>query len=455
MNEKPAKSGAVKTDETGVKTVRSGAAKTEGADVRPAKSDAARTEGADVRPAKSDAARTEGADVRPVKSGSVKTAGAAAEPAKSGSVKYEEAGAKPAKSGTVKSAGSGAVRKKASGKKKQKKTLKISRRTVITGAAVFGAVLCAVILFAVLSVQRAQAVSIPKIYSNHDMVYNSKEEIALDTTRAFAYGLCVSSDDVGNEAIVLREGESAALMSLDNREVLFSKNMHERIYPASITKIMTAILTLKYGNMDEVVTVIWRDLELEAGSQVVGFRIGDRVTVRELLHGLLVHSGNDAAMVLARYIGGGSVETFVDLMNQELVEIGATNSHFTNPTGLHDTDHYTTVYDIYLMLNEAITYTDFRSIMQLGKYELDYTDSDENPKAINLDSTDEYLTGETRPPKDVVVLGGKTGTTDAAGHCLAIMSQNAFGQPFISIIMGAQNSSDLYEDMNILLSQIN
>ena len=231
--------------------------------------------------------------------------------------------------------------------------------------------------------------------------------------------------------------------------------MHEKIYPASITKIMTAILTLKYGNMDEVVTVIWRDLELEAGSQVVGFRIGDRVTVRELLHGLLVHSGNDAAMVLARHIGGGSVEHFVDLMNQELVEIGATNSHFTNPTGLHDTDHYTTVYDIYLMLNEAISYTDFRGIMQLGKYELDYTDSDENPKAINLDSTDEYLTGEARPPKDVVVLGGKTGTTDAAGHCLAILSQNAFGQPFISIIMGAQNSSDLYEDMNILLSQIN
>ena len=354
---------------------------------------------------------------------------------------------KPARSGTS--------RKKASGKKHQKKKLTISRRTIITGAAVIGAAACIVILFAVLSFRKAQAVTLPGSYSNQGMVYNSKEEIAIDTTRAFAYGLCVSSEDVGNEAIVLREGESAALMSLDDREVMFSKNMHEKIYPASITKIMTAILTLKYGNMDEVVTIIWRDLELESGSQVVGFRIGDRVTVRELLHGLLVHSGNDAAMALARYIGGGSVENFVELMNQELVEIGATNSHFTNPTGLHDTDHYTTVYDIYLMLNEAITYSDFRSIMQLGKYELDFTDSDENPKAVNLDSTDEYLTGEVRPPKDVVVLGGKTGTTDAAGHCLAILSQNAFGQPFISIIMGAQTSSDLYEDMNILLSQIN
>ena len=224
---------------------------------------------------------------------------------------------KPVRSDSAKkSVGSGNVRKKAPGKKTQKKELKISRRTIIAGAAVLGAVLCVVILFAVVSFRRAQAVSIPATYSNRDMVYNSKEEIALDTTRAFAYGLCVSSEDVGNEAIVLREGESAALMSLDNREVLFSKNMHERIYPASITKIMTAILTLKYGNMDEVVTVIWRDLELEAGSQVVGFRIGDRVTVRELLHGLLVHSGNDAAMVLARHIGGGSVEHFVDLMNQ-------------------------------------------------------------------------------------------------------------------------------------------
>ena len=354
-----------------------------------------------------------------------------------------------------KSVDTGTVRKNTSGKKKQKSAKNISRRTLLTGAAVLGVVLIAVVLFAVISLRRAQSVSIPAAYSNHDMVYNSKEEIALDATRAFAYGLCVSSDDVGNEAIVLREGESAALMSLDDREVLFSKNMHEKIYPASITKIMTAILTLKYGNMDEVVTIIWRDLELESGSQVVGFRIGDRVTVRELLHGLLVHSGNDAAMALARYIGGGSVETFVELMNQELYEIGATNSHFTNPTGLHDTDHYTTVYDIYLMLNEAISYTDFRGIMQLGKYELDYTDSDENPKAVNLDSTDEYLTGEKRPPKDVVVLGGKTGTTDAAGHCLAILSQNAFGQPFISIIVGAQTSADLYEDMNILLSQIN
>ena len=245
---------------------------------------------------------------------------------------------KPVRSDSAKkSVGSGNVRKKAPGKKTQKKELKISRRTIIAGAAVLGAVLCVVILFAVVSFRRAQAVSIPATYSNRDMVYNSKEEIALDTTRAFAYGLCVSSDDVGNEEIVLREGESAALMSLDDREVFFSKNMHEKIYPASITKIMTAILTLKYGNMDEVVTVIWRDLELEAGSQVVGFRIGDRVTVRELLHGLLVHSGNDAAMVLARHIGGGSVEHFVDLMNQELWEIGATNSHFTNPTGLHDT----------------------------------------------------------------------------------------------------------------------
>jgi D-alanyl-D-alanine carboxypeptidase len=107
------------------------------------------------------------------------------------------------------------------------------------------------------------------------------------------------------------------------------------------------------------------------------------------------------------------------------------------------------------MLNEAVSYSDFKSIMQIPVYNLNFTDKDGNEKNINFDATDQYLTGETKPPKNVVVLGGKTGTTDAAGHCLAIMSQNAFGQPYISIIVGAKTTDDLYTDMNQLLSEIN
>ena len=255
-------------------------------------------------------------------------------------------------------------------------------------------------------------------YSNKDLVYQASEDTALAVSSALSSDLCVGKDNTSTGDIVLKEGESAALFDLEDKEVIFAKNMYEKIYPASITKIMTAILTLKYGNMDDVVTIMWRDLELESGSQVVGFHIGDQVTVRELLHGLLVHSGNDAA-------------------------------------GLQDSDHYTTVYDIYLMLNEAIKYSDFVSIMQISVYNVTYTTAEGETKFVNLDSTDHYLTGEIKPPKDVVVLGGKTGTTSIAGHCLAIVSQNAFGQPYISIIVGAQTTEDLYEDMNVLLSEIN
>ena len=327
------------------------------------------------------------------------------------------------------------------------------RLLTIAMAAVFAAAVLAAGIF--LIVRRAdRALPMPEPYSNGQLVYVKAGETAQMTDAALTADLCVGDGNIADTSIELEGDVSAALFSLDERKVLYARDMYEQIYPASITKIMTAIVALKYGNMNEMVTIKWMDLELESGSQVSGLQIGDRLRMSELMRALLVHSGNDAAQAIARVVGG-DMDSFVDMMNEELNEIGCTGTHFTNPTGLHDTDHYTTVYDIYLMLNEAISYTDFRGIMQLGKYELDYTDSDENPKAINLDSTDEYLTGEARPPKDVVVLGGKTGTTDAAGHCLAILSQNAFGQPFISIIMGAQNSSDLYEDMNILLSQIN
>ena len=338
---------------------------------------------------------------------------------------------------------------------KLRKSMRRNRRvfaTVILLAILFFGTIAG--LTAVYIIHKSDDLPMPMLYSNETMAYQSTTEAALETDKAFTFSICTGKDDIGNENINLKEGESGALFDLEGREILFARHMYDKVYPASITKIMTAILTLKYGDMDETVTINWRDLELEAGSQVVGLKIGDKVTVRELLCGVLVHSGNDCAMALARHIGG-TTENFVKMMNSELQEIGATGTHFVNPTGLHSVDHYTTVYDIYLMLNEAVSYSDFKSIMQIPVYNLNYTDKDGNEKNINFDATDQYLTGETKPPKNVVVLGGKTGTTDAAGHCLAIMSQNAFGQPYISIIVGAKTTDDLYTDMNQLLSEIN
>ncbi len=295
----------------------------------------------------------------------------------------------------------------------------------------------------------------PIPYTNETYAYHTVGRAAMLSDSSMASRLCVGDNNVDNAGVSLRsDSEHAALFSLDDHSVLYAKGMYEKIYPASITKIMTAILALKYGNMDDTVTINWQDVSLEPGSQVVGFQIGDKVKMSELLHGLLIHSGNDCAQAIARHVAG-SMDKFVEMMNEEADELGCTGTHFMNPTGLHNENHYTTVYDIYLMLNEAITNDTFVNVMQVGVYDLQYENAAGSEKHVTLDATDHYLTGETDPPKNVTVLGGKTGTTDAAGNCLAIESQNAYGQPYISIVVGAKTKDALYTDMNSLLSLIN
>lgn len=216
---------------------------------------------------------------------------------------------------------------------------------------------------------------------------------------------------------------------------------------------MTAILAFKNGNMDDIVTIPAEALNQESGSTEIGFQEGDQVTLDELLHGLLIYSGNDAAVAIAQHIGG-SVDQFVEMMNQEALELGATNTHFANPSGLQDENHYTTVYDIYLMLQEAMTYPHFLEIAQLSSYNLT-CNRGEQEVTFHLDATDQYLTRQVTAPKNVTVLGGKTGTTSDAGSCLALLSQNAYGEPYISIVLHAANKTNLYTYMNQLLSAIN
>lgn len=273
-------------------------------------------------------------------------------------------------------------------------------------------------------------------------------------TDGFAKNLCVVISDVPMDGVSLGENQKGLLLDLDDRKVLYSKQALQKVYPASITKIMTAMLALKYGNMNDVVTITQENLNLEEGSQVCGFWAGDQVTLDQLLHCLLVYSGNDAAAAIAEHVGG-STEGFVEMMNSYARELGCTGTHFTNPHGLQDENHYTTPYDIYLMLKEALNYPEFTQITQSGSYTVEYTHADGSSASTTLLATDHYLTGEATPPKNVTILGGKTGTTDNAGNCLALLSQNAYGKPYISIVMGASTKDELYEQMSSLLQNIN
>ncbi len=334
--------------------------------------------------------------------------------------------------------------------KKQAKTKKRLRIII----PIVAALLVAAAAGGLMALREMRKVDLVMPFSAQDLGYEQAAMTLIDTNSSRASSLCVGENNVGNSSISIGFRENGALFSLEEREVVFAKGMYDRIYPASVTKVMTAIVALKNGNMNDTVTVSWQDLELESGSQVAGLRIGDKVQMIDLMHALLVHSGNDAAMAVARHVGG-SAEKFVVMMNEEARRLGATGTHFVNPTGLHDDDHYTTVYDIYLMLNEAMRYHVFLDAMQVPVYDLLLRDEEGNERHVTLDSTDHYLTGEANAPKDVSVLGGKTGTTEEAGSCLAVVAQNAYGQTYISIIMGAPDKETLYNDMNTLLAQIN
>lgn len=281
------------------------------------------------------------------------------------------------------------------------------------------------------------------------------EQVSLDisTASGFAADLCVTTEDVALDGVSVTSG-SAGLFDLENKTVLYAKSVHEKMYPASTTKIMTCLIALKYGSLDETITVGNECYNVESGSSVADIRPGDQLTLRELLYGLLINSGNDAAMSIAVAVAG-SVDAFVEMMNTEAARLGATNTHFVNPHGLHDEDHYTTLYDLYLMFNEALKYEEFLTIINLHNYYITIPNIDGSSRDVTWESTNYYFLNEATPPGDVQVFGGKTGTTDEAGACLALYSKNKYGSPFISIIMHAGDKETLYSEMNELLSKIN
>ena len=294
----------------------------------------------------------------------------------------------------------------------------------------------------------AQAYDITREFQHQSLVGTSQR------ASAFAADLCVVDGDQPMDSVSLEDGQEGVLLDLKDKSVLFAKGAYERVYPASITKIITALLAFKNSNMDDVVTISQENITLEEGSQVVGFQEGDQVTMDQLVHCLLVYSGNDAASAIATNVGG-TTENFVSMMNAYAAQLGCTGTHFTNPHGLQDENHYTTPYDIYLMLKEALNYPEFTEITQMPSYTVTFTHSDGSEESVALTATDHYLTGEANVPKGVTVLGGKTGTTNSAGNCLALLSQNSYGSPYISIVMGASSKELLYQQMTSLLEKIN
>lgn len=270
----------------------------------------------------------------------------------------------------------------------------------------------------------------------------------------FADNLCVTgTDNILTEGVTENLSEAAGLFDTVNHEVKFAKNIYERRYPASTTKILTAYVALKYGDLAATATVTEEELQLESGSTTCGLSVGDTISLQELLYGLILCSGNDAANVIADMISG-STEEFANLMTQEAYALGATNSHFVNPHGLHNEEHYTTVYDMYLIFNAAVQDERFVELISTQNHTANFLNSAGETVVKDWTTTNKYLKGEEKAPEGINVIGGKTGTTNDAGYCLVLYSKKGDEIPYISIVYKSDSRDNLYYEMTELLGEI-
>ncbi len=234
--------------------------------------------------------------------------------------------------------------------------------------------------------------------------------------------------------------EAALLIEANTGRVLYAKNPDKAEYPASTTKIMTCLLALENSTGDEIVNVDDRAVD-EDGSSVY-LKHGDRIKMSELLQGTMLASGNDGADAIAYYIGKGSMEDFVSLMNKRAVELGATNTHFDNPHGLPDPKHYTTAHDLAKIAMHAYQNPTFRKIVSTKEQEIHW-ETPEN-QVYDFGSTNRLLWNYDD------VTGIKTGYTEAAGGCL-VASAERNGINLIAIVLRTVDSRTRFVEGRALL----
>ena len=246
------------------------------------------------------------------------------------------------------------------------------------------------------------------------------------------------------------DAESVYLINLDTGKVIYEKDADKKIYPASTTKIMTALLALEnIPDLDapQVELKLYIQNALSGtGASLAGILRGESFSPRELLYASMLPSGNEAAMMLGDYVGDGSLDYFAEMMNERAAELGAANTHFVNASGMHDDDHYTTAYDMYLITKAALENETFRQIVSTRYY---YAGEDQNGNPLHWNTTN-FLISPGSTYYYPYATGVKTGTTDEAGRCLVSTAEKN-GYHYLMVMMGApqydSNGEKLEENM--------
>lgn len=239
--------------------------------------------------------------------------------------------------------------------------------------------------------------------------------------KIIAFIICFSLIPITCFALPL-SSESSIVICADTNQVLFGQDIHKKMGMASTTKIMTAILALEYGDISDTVSIS-QNASLQEGSSIY-LKSGDKISLHHLLYGLMLNSGNDAAMAIAEHISK-SEEDFVVLMNKKAKELKLHNTQFSNSSGLPDKDHYSTAYDMATLMSYALQNEAFAEIVATKEYKIESESS-----VTHLRNHNKLLW------KYPFATGGKTGFTKACGRCF-VSSANKDGVTLIAVTLNA------------------
>lgn len=238
--------------------------------------------------------------------------------------------------------------------------------------------------------------------------------------------------------------ESAILMDVDTGIVLYEKNVHEQLYPASTTKLLTALLVIENSTMDETVTFSHDAIfNIERNSSHIGIDVGEQLTIEQCLYGLLLGSANEVAYALAEHIGG-DLDSFVNMMNVRAAQLGCTDTHFANANGLPQADHYTSAYDLALIARECYKNETLSKISGTTHYTISPTNIQTEKRP--LDNHHQMLSGFKYSYEGMV--GGKTGYTEEARQTLVTCAQRN-GLRLVCVIMKEESPNQFLDTMEL------
>lgn len=246
--------------------------------------------------------------------------------------------------------------------------------------------------------------------------------ICLCLLMTYSYSLTIYAKNENQIAMneVNTECTSDLVIDMTTGEILFDKNIHDKLYPASVTKLLTGLLAIEYGDLNDTITFNADSVNLESGSSNLGFVEGEKIKLKDLLYGLMLKSANETANQLAYYIEEKSGLSFKDACSKKLQELGAFDTVFTTPSGLHKDSHYSTTYDISLVAKAAFKNDIFREVFTTQSYTIPKTNKAGEREVYNTHK----MMFSSSPYCIESVLGGKTGYTGEAGHNLVTFSDD-------------------------------